>query len=153
MYTFLEIQSKVDQICQKIGLEKRRLWNSVQNDGNPYISIQEDNYWYISAERGEIYFDKKTNNFEELCYWIMDDFISSYSYKFELKNRVREQDFRRIVFSKQIELFGLISDEWKSRKEESIKQILKRSPFNDVSLKHSIALRNALIPATLIILN
>lgn len=62
----------------------------------------------------------------------MDDLISTYSFKFELKNRIQGQDFCRIVFSKQIELFGLINDEWKSRKEEYIQQILRRSPFNDV---------------------
>lgn len=59
MYSFLELQSKIDQLCKKNGLEKRRLWDSVQNDGTPYILIDEDSYWYISVERGEIYFEKK----------------------------------------------------------------------------------------------
>ena len=49
MLTFLEIQSKVDQICEKIGLEKKRVWPAVQNDGTPYVLIHEDKYWYISA--------------------------------------------------------------------------------------------------------
>ena len=61
----------------------------------------------------------------------MDDCISSYSFDFELKKRTRGQDFRRIVFAKQIELFGLISDEWKVKKEKNIKKILERSPFED----------------------
>ncbi|MGY5392283.1 Imm63 family immunity protein [Acinetobacter sp. NigerLNRRAM0016] len=130
MLTFLEIQSKVDQICEKIGLEKK-VWPAVQNDGTPYVLIHEEKYWYISAERGEVYFERKTNDFDELCYWIMDDCISSYSFDFELKNRTRGQDFRRIVFAKQIELFGLISDEWKVKKEKNIKKILERSPFED----------------------
>ena len=91
MLTFLEIQRKVDQICEKIGLGKKRVWPAVQNDGAPYVLIHENKYWYISEERGEVYFKKKTNDFEELCYWIMDDFISSYSYDFELKNRERKK--------------------------------------------------------------
>jgi hypothetical protein len=131
MLTFLEIQSKVDQICEKIGLGKKRVWPAVQNDGAPYVLIYEDKYWYISEERGEVYFEKKTNDFEELCYWIMDDFISSYSYDFELKNRTRGQDSRRIAFSKQIELFGLISEEWKLQKEAEIRVTLKIAPFRD----------------------
>lgn len=69
-----------------------------------------------------MYFERKTNDFDELCYWIMDDCISSYLFDFELKNRTRGQDFRRIVFAKQIELFGLISDEWKVKKEKNIKK-------------------------------
>ncbi|WP_330848026.1 Imm63 family immunity protein [Acinetobacter sp. ME22] len=88
--------------------------------------MHEDKYWYISEERGEVYFEKTTKDFEELLYWIMDNFISSYSYQFELKNRIRGQDFRRIIFEKQIELFGLISDEWKVKKEKNIKKILGR---------------------------
>ncbi|MCG2574708.1 immunity 63 family protein [Acinetobacter sp. ME22] len=80
----------------------------------------------MSEERGEVYFEKTTKDFEELLYWIMDNFISSYSYQFELKNRIRGQDFRRIIFEKQIELFGLISDEWKVKKEKNIKKILGR---------------------------
>ena len=59
----------------------------------------------------------------------MDNFISSYSFEFELKNRTRGQDSRRLAFSKQIELFGLISDQWKVKKEKNIKKILERSPF------------------------
>ena len=88
MLTFLEIQAKVDQICEKVGLEKKRVWPAVQNDGAPYVLIHENKYWYISEERGEVIFEKTTKDFEELLYWIMDNFISSYSYEFELKNRV-----------------------------------------------------------------
>jgi hypothetical protein len=51
MLTFLEIQRKVDQICEKIGLEKKRVWPAVQNDGAPYVLIHENKYWYISEER------------------------------------------------------------------------------------------------------
>ena len=83
MLTFLEIQRKVDQICEKIGLEKKRVWPAVQNDGAPYVLIHENKYWYISEERGEVVFEKTTKDFEELLYWIMDNFISSYSFEFE----------------------------------------------------------------------
>jgi hypothetical protein len=60
MLTFLEIQRKVDQICEKIGLEKKRVWPAVQNDGAPYVLIHENKYWYISEERGEVFFEKTT---------------------------------------------------------------------------------------------
>ena len=131
MLTFLEIQAKVDQICEKIGLEKKRVWPAVQNDGAPYVLIHENKYWYIFEEREEVIFEKITKDFNELLYWIMDNYISSYSFEFELKNRTRGQDFRRIAFSKQIEIFGLISDEWKVKKENEIKKILEIAPFVD----------------------
>ena len=131
MLTFLEIQAKVDQICEKIGLEKKRVWPAVQNDGAPYVLIHENKYWYIFEEREEVIFEKITKDFNELLYWIMDNYISSYSFEFELKNRTKGQDFRRIAFSKQIEIFGLISDEWKVKKENEIKKILEIAPFVD----------------------
>ena len=131
MLTFLEIQAKVDQICEKIGLEKKRVWPAVQNDGAPYVLIHENKYWYICVERGEVIFEKITKDFNELLYWIVDNYISSYSFEFELKNRTRGQDFRRIAFSKQMEIFGLISDEWKVKKENEIKKILEIAPFVD----------------------
>ncbi|WP_171256872.1 Imm63 family immunity protein [Acinetobacter albensis] len=72
-------------------MEKRRVWPEVQNGGAPYVLIHENKYLYISEERGGVIFEKTTKDFEELLYWRMDNFISSYSYEFELKKALLDK--------------------------------------------------------------
>ncbi|WP_424899899.1 Imm63 family immunity protein [Acinetobacter johnsonii] len=62
----------------------------------------------------------------------MSGLINGTMSEFELKNRTRGQDSRRLAFSKKIELFGLISDQWKVKKENEIKKVLETAPFRDV---------------------
>ena len=133
MINFDEIQKKIYEFGEKIGLPKweLRIYNSPQNDGTPYIKIFEDSYLYISEENGKVFFEKTTDCIDELYYWIMDDFISKFSYKFELKNRIKNQDSRRLIFSKALELFSKINLKWVDRKKEYINNILESNPYSD----------------------
>lgn len=133
MKTFEEIKSEITKMCQEIGLERKDavLYDSVQTDGTPFIQLIDNKYLYISKERGEIIFVKETKNVKDLYFWIMDDLISNFSYKYELNHRVEGKDFRRLIFKKQIQYFEMICDEWKVRKEKDIQYNLMNSPFND----------------------
>jgi hypothetical protein len=50
---------------------------------------------------------------------------------YELKNRVEDQDCRRIAFPKQIELLNRISSEMGARGAAEIEEILRRHPYDD----------------------
>ena len=48
---------------------------------------------------------------------------------YELKNRNPKEDFRKILFSRQLELMNELSLEYSLRLEKSIQDILKVSPY------------------------
>lgn len=50
---------------------------------------------------------------------------------FEFKNRVKNQDSRRLIFTKQIELLNKANLQWADRKHQEIAEILKENPFID----------------------
>lgn len=50
---------------------------------------------------------------------------------YALKNREQGKDFRRLLFNKEIELFAKFGVEFKNKKVNEIKNILKESPYND----------------------
>ena len=53
--------------------------------------------------------------------------------QYELKNRIRNQDSRKIAFTKQEELLRVLNPEWSERKKEEHLEILKGHPFDDLS--------------------
>ena len=52
--------------------------------------------------------------------------------KYELANRIKGQDPRRIFFSKQEELLGQLRMDWRDQRELEHKAILRIHPFNDL---------------------
>ncbi|WP_019555598.1 Imm63 family immunity protein [Propionispira raffinosivorans] len=92
-----------------------------------------DNYGYhfVYTERGEIQRHQITYDLFEISYWIFEDMIFMMASKFELKNRIENQDFRRILFAKEVELFNAIGVNFKKRCEIAIDEILKLAPYDD----------------------
>jgi Immunity protein 63 len=50
----------------------------------------------------------------------------------ERRHRVAGQDFRRLLFSKQIQLLEALSHDWATRKASELQETLARHPFDDV---------------------
>lgn len=44
---------------------------------------------------------------------------------FEVSNRVENQDFRRVLFNKQLEILNIVDEIYKERAAQEIKDILK----------------------------
>jgi hypothetical protein len=55
--------------------------------------------------------------------------------KYEYKNRKENQDPRRLYFEKQLEMLGLIDENYQKRGEIEIDDILKNAPYDDDSFK------------------
>ena len=72
-----------------------------------------------------------TNSLFEICYWIFEHQTSVMSFDYEKKHRIKGKDSRRIVFAKQLELMGVIGDEYKQRTRNEINKTLKAYPFQD----------------------
>lgn len=70
-------------------------------------------------------------NLEEALFWILDEYIMDYSFDYELHNRVRYVDNRRLAFETIRKLYLCIGEPYYSMNENELCGILKMAPFND----------------------
>ncbi|NMH60978.1 Imm63 family immunity protein [Alteromonas ponticola] len=106
-------------------------WGIPKEDGTPYIEIGDDVYLYLSSERGYQIFKKEVSNYDELLYLIFSNITHKMAVNYELRNRNSEEDCRRTIFSKQLELLGTVKAEWRCKREKEIEAILRNAPFED----------------------
>lgn len=127
------IQNEFDELCQKIKpSDKKYVFPTVrQDDGFEHLEIGEDEYHLIVTERGLELSRQTTASKDEILYWLVSSFVWGLASEFELKYRVRNQDFRRLFFAKQIEYLDKVNSFWAQRKQKEIEEILERHPFND----------------------
>lgn len=132
MLNFNEIQEKMYEYGRLINAPKDvlKIYPSPQSDGTPYIQINNE-YFYIVEERGMELERRRTANIDMLLYWLMSDVIFFLANKYELENRVKDFDNRRLIFKKEIELFRILKKDWANITEERINRILEKAPYND----------------------
>ncbi|UZW57322.1 immunity 63 family protein [Sphingobium sp. JS3065] len=125
------IRTMVQEYGSQIGMSNTPLFGTPQGDGAPYVVVS-DAYYFIVEERGIELERRKTNDIDELLYWIFCGVTFSMASDFELRNRKPGEDSRRQLFAKQEALLGQLSAQWRERKLEEHRRILTRHPFNDV---------------------
>ena len=109
-----------------------------QGDGTPFVVVEEDGYRYIVEERGMIFEERKTKDVNLLMYWLMNSVIFKMACCYELANRESQRDPRRIIFAKELELFGIINKSWHQLKKSELDEILKNNPFDDEAMKRRL---------------
>jgi len=127
------IRKKTTDIARIINAPRDLLptFGSTRDFGNPHIEVDKKNYHYVIVERGIEWERSTTQNLNELLYWIFNDVTFQMACDYEVKNRVNNQDFRRELFRKQLELMKNINSDFSKKLEEEIREILKNHPFND----------------------
>jgi hypothetical protein len=125
-----QLRTEYKSLCRNLGTEGV-LHAVPQHNGAPHVEIIGDKYHYVVTERGSEYERKTTTDEDELLYWLISDVVSEMAGDFELKHRVKGQNFRRILFAKEIEFMGRISAEWAERMADDIQKILAVAPYND----------------------
>lgn len=131
-----KIKSIYLQYANVISLKNaiRHLHFNATNDGSAHIEIDnEGKYNYIVTERGSELQRKFTDSLDCLLYWIFSTITFSLAMEYELKNRKEHEDFRRLLFCKQIELLNSISLKWGDRRKNEIQKILAENPYVDVT--------------------
>jgi len=51
--------------------------------------------------------------------------------KYEVKNRHPTNDFGRLLFSKQLELLSVLSENWASLEKQRLEMVLAKYPYSD----------------------
>lgn len=128
-----EIRGLVRSMGEKINAPSALLSIPSQSPGNgtPHIEVDDNNYMYVVSERGEEFIRQITSDLDELLYWIFDGITFSMAAKYEINHRVGGVDPRRVIFSKQLEMLGLLSSEWALLAKKNIDETIKKSPYND----------------------
>ena len=131
LYSISTIRKKVREYGKKIGVPKKLLTVPTTTDGfgTLHIEIDDQGYHYVVSERGTEYKRKTTRNFHTLLYWIFKDIVFEMASDFELNHRKPEEDFRRILFNKDLELFEKLDRQWYMWEKEDIDNILKENPY------------------------
>lgn len=125
-----ELNNAFKQLCSTLNIH-RDLHTSPQHNGSAHVEIVDGEYHYVITERGCEFERRKTPDKDHLLYWLACDLVFSLACQYELKNRIRGQSFRRLLFSKEIELMMSLNKNWAQRRQLEIAKILKESPYND----------------------
>lgn len=106
--------------------------NEIPDSAEGIYAYSDDmSYHYIFTEKGEITSHKISDDLFEISYWIFDDQVFKISLKYATNHKKNNQDFRRILFAKEMELLGLIGENYRRKCEITVEEILKVSPYND----------------------
>lgn len=100
-------------------------------DCMPFVSVDASGYHLKCYERGRLIQDYVTLDLNELLYNIFQEVTFSEACNYELKNRIRYQDNRRLMFSKQLELLKYVDSDFADRQKLEIDKILLSNPFDD----------------------
>lgn len=147
----MPIRYTTDELRNQVFNKFKILKESVSNDGitcnlNIYFSTgtphniegtytysDELGYHYVFTEKGKIRLHKITDDLFEITYWIFKDLIHCIASKYEGENRIEKQDFRRLLFAKELELFEIVGENYRKRFEIAVDEILKNYPYNENS--------------------
>ncbi len=131
--TLSEIKAEVDRLAAHIGASGYVLptYGRSEDGARPHIEVDSHDYHYVIVERGQELKRLTTNDLDELLFNVFESVTFSLACKCELAHRVESQDFRRILFQRQVELLSTLFPHWGERESQNHKQILRQHPFDD----------------------
>ena len=140
MIAISEIKGKAYELGEKIGVEKSSTLYPIfseatdivdlYNDGTS-VYVENSTYNYIIMNRGNISRQYKYKDVDGILYAIFKSITFQIASDYEKSNRKENEDFRRQLFDKQLELLSNINKNFAERRKKEIDEILKISPFRD----------------------
>jgi len=135
--TLEEIKNYIFESGRKIGLDDdSKLYpmfsrtSNVFNDGAS-IYVENSKYYYIIMERGQLNKRFESKDLEEVLYPLFESITFSLASDYELNHRIKNEDSRRLLWKKQLELLEKINRNFFVKCQIEIEEILKIAPFND----------------------
>lgn len=136
MLTTDELERKIKKCIAEVlpNITLTQINFSVGTDTSPegtYIYAQNDKYHVVFTEKGKIRTHKELDTEEETLWNVLDVILFDIAMEYAIRNQVQGQDFRRILFTKEIELYSQFGDNYKTRKIKEINEILQKNPYYD----------------------
>ena len=94
-----------------------------------YVFSDKDKYLFVFTERGSIKEKKELYKKEEVLWLILDELIFEEAMKYTMGNRRDGENFRKVLFDKEIELFSKFGNDFKYRRISEINEILRNNPY------------------------
>lgn len=135
MISLIDLKKKVFEIAKEIDapISEVLTFGISRDDGTPCVQIEREAYYYLARDRNTVTFQKQTYDIDELAFWIFSDVTFDMAVRYEVKNRKKNIDPRRTIFSYQLKLLEKINSEWVKKQREEIDEILINSPYIDFS--------------------
>lgn len=124
------LQSAWEPIRQALGTKYGVSWLAT-HDGCAHVECLDGVYHYVVTERGSELERRMAANADEVMYWLAQDASFELACSHEVRHRVANQDCRRLLFAKQVELLASANPLWAARRMEEHRDILKAHPFRD----------------------
>lgn len=136
MKTTQELEKTIKQkIYEKIPNINLQIINFAEgSDSSPegiYVFAENAEYIYMFTEKGSTREKIVLTDETELLWNILNSVLFEKAMEHATSSRQNGKDFRRALFSKEIELFSLFGEDFKKRKTEDIEKILLKNPYND----------------------
>ena len=130
-----QINSKVKAITEPDGIfmplkthfRKHRPQDSVGD----FCFSDSQGYHFCEIERGIVQRNSLTQDLFEITFLTLEDQIFWMSVNYEAKNRIPDQDSRRLMFSKRLQIYSEIGPEYAARAMLEIQKTLEKAPFQD----------------------
>ena len=102
------LRKAITHLAERIGAPNSLLptFGNSLDGAHPHIEVDARGLHFVVVERGQELDRKTTSDPNQLAYWVFQSVTFSMASDFELKNRIKKQDCRRILFLKQEELLG-----------------------------------------------
>lgn len=129
------LRTVVDSLAECISAPSSRLptYGKSIDGAHPHIEHDALGFHYVIVERGCELRRQTTKDPLELLYWVYHDVTFDMACSREVKNRVMQQDNRRLLFKFQLDLLGRLDASWRERGELEIRRILQAHPFDDLA--------------------
>ena len=127
-----EIKGRIANVMPN--LELKQIKFCVGTDSSPegtYIYMENDKYYYVFTEKGKIREKKELVTEDDVLWYVLEVVLFNVAMDYAIKNRKKGEDFRRILFKKEIELYSRFGENFKMRKVEAINRILECNPYID----------------------
>jgi hypothetical protein len=134
--TLDQIKTEIDRMANRLGasgVKTLPTYGYSEQSGRPHIEVDECGYHFVVSERGYESERLTTQEVDELLYYVFESVTHQLATKYELQHRVEDQDFRRLLFKRQIELLSILSPKWAMSRSKKIEEILRQYPFDDSS--------------------
>ena len=132
-YSISTIRKRVRELGKKINAPSYLLAIRTTTDGfgTPHIEIDKNGYNYVISERGIEHKRKQTEDITTLLYWILKEVVFIMASDYELEHRNPNEDSRRQLFAKIIELMNQLDPKFVQWEKKEIEKVLEENPFDD----------------------
>lgn len=130
----IKLKTRVERLASKIDAPTHLLptYHIPRGDALPHIEYDTTGqFHFVVSERGQELKRKTTTEENEILYWIFSSITYYMATAYELKHRNRNQDCKRMIYSKQEVLLGLIDPKWGQRIHLEHQYHIEQHPFDD----------------------